>query len=111
MEEELVLCVSNAYEQKFYLDKAFGNIPQGIKDELKIMCVLFTEDVGGVLKLYFNSDGELELETSSAEGDFAFDEIGAELKVKKMRNEKRELFESLEMFYKVFYLGLPAEEE
>ena len=49
MEENVVLCVSNAYEKKFYLDEAFQGLPQSIKDELKIMCVLFTEDVGGIL--------------------------------------------------------------
>ena len=28
-----------------------------IKDELKIMCVLYTEDVGGILTLEFDSEG------------------------------------------------------
>lgn len=50
-EGRVVLCVSNAYEQKYYLNEAFERLPQKIKDELKIMCVLFTEDVGGILTL------------------------------------------------------------
>ena len=45
-QENVVLCASSAYEQKYYLNEDFEQLPQQIKDELKIMCVLFTEDVG-----------------------------------------------------------------
>jgi hypothetical protein len=103
MDNEEVLCVASQYEQKFYLNEMFNNIPQSVKDELKIMCVLFVEEVGGIIKLYFDEeDGRLLIETEHDEGDFMYDDIGAALKVKKLQNEKAELFESLEMFYKVF---------
>ena len=46
-QEKVVLCVSNAYEKKYYLNPDFSSLPQTIQDELKVMCVLFTEDVGG----------------------------------------------------------------
>lgn len=103
--EEFVLCVSNAYEKKYYLSDRFEAIPQSVKDELKIMCVLFTEDVGGILELVFNEDEELELRTTSDEGDLLYDEIGARLKVKKLQQTKQELFESLTLFYRVLVLG------
>ena len=48
---EVVLCVSNAYQKKFYLNENFNGLPQSIRDELKIMCVIYTEDIGGVLEL------------------------------------------------------------
>ena len=44
--EKVVLCASSKYEQKFYLNEEFKGLPEEIKKELKIMCVLFTEDVG-----------------------------------------------------------------
>ena len=47
--ENLVLCVSNSYQKKFYLNEHFQKLPDSIKDELKIMCVLYTEDIGGGL--------------------------------------------------------------
>ena len=50
---EVVLCVSNAYQKKFYLNENFNGLPQSIRDELKIMCVIYTEDIGGVLELNF----------------------------------------------------------
>ena len=66
------------------------------------MCVLFTEDVGGILTLSFDEDGTLCLNTEAEETDASYDEIGAGLKIRQMQEEKRELFESLELFYKVF---------
>jgi len=104
-QEDIVLCAASAYDRKFYLDDNFEGLPQGIKDELKILCALFVEDVGGVLELKFDEEGNLNLVASCDEGDLLYDEIGSVLKIKQMRNEKRELFESLEMYYKVFFLG------
>ena len=46
--EEVVLCGASAYNKKFYLNEDFKGLPEQIKNELKIMCVLFTEDVGGI---------------------------------------------------------------
>ena len=42
--EEVVLCGASAYNKKFYLNEDFKGLPEQIKNELKIMCVLFTED-------------------------------------------------------------------
>ena len=39
------------------------------------------------------------------EADYLFDEIGSVLKIKQIQREKTELLESLELFYKTFYLG------
>ena len=103
MNDEIVLCAASSYEQKFYLNPEFDALPEAIKQELQIMCVLYTEDVGGVLLLVFDEDGNLELKVDHEEGDFAFDEIGSVLKIKELQQKKRELFESLELFFKVFY--------
>lgn len=105
MNEDFVLCAASAYERKFYLNPEFDQLPESIKEELQIMCVLYTEDVGGILMLVFDEDGNLELKVDHEENDFAFDEIGSVLKVKQLQQTKRELFESLELFFKVFYLG------
>ena len=71
--EKMVLCASNAYEKKYYLN-----------DE---------------------EDGTLQIVTEADEGDLLYDDIGCGLKVKQMQLDKRELLESLEMYYKVFVLG------
>ena len=111
MDEERVLCAASSYEQKYYLNPEFESLPEAVKQELQIMCVLYTADVGGVLLLVFDENGNLELKVEHNEGDFSFDEIGSVLKIKELQDTKEELFKSLEMFYKVFYLGEEMEEE
>ena len=103
-EEDVVLCVSNAYEKKYYLNEDFNGLPDHIKNELKAMCVLFTEDVGGILILKYDENGTLQFETEAAEEDILYDEIGAVLKIKQLRNEKADLLQSLELYFKVFFL-------
>ncbi len=107
-QDAVVLCGSSAYEQKYYLNEDFAGLPKGIQDELKIMCVLFTEDVGGILTLSFEEDGTLVFQTEAEEGDLLYDEIGSVLKVKKLQQEKQELLESLELYFKVFFLNEDA---
>lgn len=104
-QERTVLCGASAYEQKYYLNEAFRKLPEQIQDELKVLCVLFTEDVGGVLTLVFDEEGTLLLEVSVEEGDFFFDEIGSELKIRQIQREKAELLQALSMYYRVFFLG------
>ena len=108
---EVTLCASNAYNRKFYLNENFKGLPEAIKEELQIMCVLYTEDVGGVLELVFDEDGNLEFRTSYEEGDFFYDEIGSVLKIKQYRDVKRELLESLETYYRIVFLGEGFDEE
>ena len=103
--EKMVLCASNAYEKKYYLNDQFSNLPERVKQELQIMCVLFTEEVGGILILQYEEDGTLQIITEADEGDLLYDDIGCGLNVKQMQLDKRELLESLEMYYKVFVLG------
>ena len=105
MEETVVLCGANSYLQKYYFNPDFDSLPQEVKQELQIMCVLYTEDVGGILTLEFEEDGSLEFKVTSEEGDYLFDEIGSVLKIKQIQREKSELLESLELFYKTFYLN------
>lgn len=104
-QEQIILCASSSYDRKYYLNEDFGGLPQSVKDELKIMCVLYTEDVGGILTLKFDEDGTLLFEVSSDEGDLLFDDIGSVLKIKELRESRAELLESLELYYKVFFLN------
>ena len=109
-QEEVVLCGASAYEQKFYFNPDFQALPEQIKQELQVMCVLFTEDVGGILTLEFTESGELEFRTEALEADAFFDDIGSALKIKQIQMEKRELLESLELYYRIFFLGEEIED-
>ncbi len=103
--ERTVLCGASAYEEKYYFNRKFDSLPENVKEELQIMCVLFTEDVGGVLTLEYDENGSLEFKVMAADDDFDYDEIGSGLKIRQYQREKRELLESLELYYKVFFLS------
>ena len=103
-QEKVILCGANAYEQKYYFNEDFDSLPEHVKKELQIMCVLYTEEIVGILSLEYEADGTLEFSVRSQSDDFFFDEIGSVLKIKELQREKRELLESLELFYKVFFL-------
>ena len=109
--DEVVLCGASVYEQKYYFNEDFASLPQNIQDELKAMCILYTEDVGGVLTAFFDEGGRLEFRVEAEEADFSFDEIGSVLKIKQIQQTKQELLESLETYYKVFFLGEDLKEE
>ena len=94
--ETVVLCGANSYEQKYYFNQEFKSLPEDVKKELQIMCVLFTEDIGGVITLEFEPDGSLEFKVQADEHDYLFDEIGSGLKIRQFQREKRELLEGLE---------------
>lgn len=108
--DRVVLCGASAYEQKYYFNQDFDALPQQIKDELQILCVMYTEEIGGVFTLEFDEDGNLEFKTEALEADAMYDDIGSVLRIKQIQSEKRELLESLELFFKVFVLGEDMEE-
>ena len=62
------------------------------------------------MTLEYDREGNLEFRVDSEEGDYLFDEIGSVLKVKQLRQEKRELLEALELFYRTFFLTGQKEE-
>ena len=74
-EDKIVLCGANSYEEKYYLNPDFDGLPDYVKDELKIMCVLYTEECGGILTLEFLRDGTLVFRTRVDDYDFYYDEI------------------------------------
>ncbi|MGN0297584.1 MAG: DUF6145 family protein [Lachnospiraceae bacterium] len=100
----VVLCAANSYEQKFYLNPKFNNLPAGIQDELKIMCVVYTEDVGGILSIEYEEDGSLIFISKASDMDFLYDEISAGLKIRQFQQERQELLEALELYYRLFFM-------
>lgn len=110
-EENVVLCAASAYNEKYYFNEDFYLLPDSVKDELKIMCVLYTQDVGGILTLEFDEEGTLCFRTEAASDDFFYDEIGSRLKIRELQRTKEELFQSLELYYRVFFMGEDGAEE
>lgn len=104
-EDRIVLCGANSYEEKYYLNPDFEALPDYVKDELKIMCVLYVNDVGGILTLVFEENGDLNFEVTTEDFDPMFDDIGSRLLIKKLQVEKADLLQALQVYFKVFFLG------
>ena len=96
----MLLCGANSYEQKYYFNPDFNKLPQSVQDELHILCVLYTEEVGGIFTILFEPDGGVTLETTAAEEDFLYDEVSSGL----LLGERRELLESLSLYYRAMVL-------
>lgn len=103
-EEKVVLCGANAYDKKYYFNEQFKGIPESIQNELHIICVLFTEEVGGIFTIEFEQDGSISMRTEYADDDFLYDDVSSGLLVSEIRRKRQELFESLSLYYRVFIL-------
>lgn len=75
-----------------------------------MICVLFTEEVGGIFTICFDQAGNLQFETDVADNDYLFDEIGAGLLIREIERNRAELLHSLALYYKVFILHESVEE-
>lgn len=104
-DNKVVLCGANAYEKKYYFNEKFNRIPESIKDELHIICVLFTEEVGGIFTIAFEEDGAVVMETNAEEDDIYYDEVSSGLLISEIRRSRQELFESLSLYYRVVICG------
>ena len=95
---DTVLCGANAQSMRWYFNEEdFGILPEEVKKELKLICVRYCADVGGAITISFDGDHRLHLQTIDP-----IDEIGAELKIRRMQEDNAELFAQLETFSKTF---------
>lgn len=103
--EGIVICAANSYQEKYYFNPLFRMLPNSVKDELKILCVSFTEKAGGILVLSFDREGSLQFKVMVSEGDYLFDEIESGILISHFQRKKKEILEEVELFYKVLFLG------
>ena len=93
-----VLCCANAQSMKYYFnEEEYGIIPDEIKNSLKAALVSYCADVGGVILLAFDDDHKLHIQAIDP-----IDDIGSELKVRRLQEEMRDIFQSLEEFAKSY---------
>ncbi|MGN1022625.1 MAG: DUF6145 family protein [Lachnospiraceae bacterium] len=100
----IILCGASAYNKKYYFNNKFDGLPQNVKEELQIICVMFTSEVGGIFTIGFTPEGRIVLDTRAAEGDLLYDDIGGGLLVKKLEQQKKEVFDAITVYYRVTFL-------
>ena len=106
----IILCGSSAYDRKYYFNHQFDELPESIREELQILCVLFTEEIGGVFTVGYTPTGEVIMDSHADEGDLLYDDIGSGLKMKQYQSRHSELFESLSIYYRAKYLHMDLSE-
>lgn len=108
--KRIVLCGANAYDKKYYFNEQFKGLPTSIQEELHIICVLFTEEAGGVFTIVFEEDGSVSFDTQSYEEDILYDDISSGLLIHDIKLKHREMLEALSLYYRVFILHEPFDE-
>ena len=93
-DDKVVLCGANSYNEKYYLNPDFEGLPDHVKEELKIMCVLYVHDVGGVLTLVFEENGELIL--LDYKTDHVSKQDGADILKKRYKRQLDDYQQALE---------------
>lgn len=104
----IVLCGASSYDKKYYFNRSFDKIPENIKEELHIICVLFTEECGGVFTIGFTPYGKIEMDARKDEGDLLYDDISARLLIREIQRRKKEMLRALSIYYKVTFLHQDA---
>lgn len=97
--EKKVMAGASREKQKYFFEPAFNEIPQAVKDEIRNICILMAERLGCTFLMSFEETGDLVFEIIKNEGDFDFDDIGAELEIKSLKSEKKELIKALKLWY------------
>ena len=97
--EKKVLAGASREKQKYFFEPAFNEIPQAVKDEIRNICILMAARLGCTFLMSFEETGDLVFEIIKNEGDFDFDDIGAELEIKSLKSEKKELIKALKLWY------------
>lgn len=98
-----VLAAADYAQQKYYLEPEFSALPESIQEEVRVFCVLLAQKLCCTFLVGFYEDGSLYFETVKREDDFDFDDIGAELEIKRLQREKKELLRALELWYAVYF--------
>lgn len=99
--EKKVLAGASRQKQKYFFEPEFNGIPQTVKDEIRNICILMAERLGCTFLLSFEENGDLVFDIIKNEGDIDFDDIGAELEIKSLKSEKKELIKALKLWYVV----------
>lgn len=94
-----VLAGASREKQKYFFEPKFNALPQTIKDEIKSICIIMAERLGCTFLISFEENGDILFEIVRNEGDIDFDDIGAELEIKSLKSEKKELIKALKLWY------------
>ncbi|NDO46465.1 DUF6145 family protein [Clostridium sp. MD294] len=101
--EKQILAVANYEKQKYFIEPKFETLPEEIQKELKVICVLTAQKLCCTFLIGFKKEGNIYFEIIKPEQCIDFDDIGAELEIKKIQSENKELLKKLKVWYTIFF--------
>ncbi len=101
MEKHILISVS-PYVQKYYINELYKDLPKDIKETLRAKFGVIAEKTNAIITLGFYENGEIFMEQRYEDLSF-YDEIGAELRIKKFQQDEVELLKAVKMWYMVYH--------
>ncbi len=101
--EKQILAVASYEKQKYFIEPKFQILPEEIQKEIKIMCVLTAQKLCCTFLIGFEKQGDIYFETIKEQQNIDFDDIGAELEIKKIQSEKEQLLKALKLWYIIYF--------
>lgn len=98
-----ILAVASFEKQKYFIEPKFQALPEEIQKDVKVLCVLTAQKLCCTFLMGFEEKGDIYFETIKSEQSIDFDDIGAELEIKKIQSENKELLQALKLWYIVFF--------
>lgn len=102
MKNKTILAAASYEKQKYYFEPEFNLIPSDVKNDIKTICVLTAQKLLCTFIIGFYDDGQVYFEIDTLNRGIDFDDIGAELEIKKIRNNYKELLNGLQIWYLMF---------
>ena len=98
-----ILAVASYEKQKYFIEPKFQILPEEIQKEIKIMCVLTAQKLCCTFLIGFERQGDIYFETIKEQQNIDFDDIGAELEIKKIQSEKEQLLKALKLWSIIYF--------
>ncbi len=102
MEEKMIISAASAYNEKYFISPKFTNLPKEVLDQIQILVVTLAQKTGGIVQMSYTNQGDLFFEATSEDGDFDYDEINAQLEIKRVEENNKQLLNGLIAYYKLF---------
>ena len=103
--DKIVIGAANAYKELYFFNPEFKGLPKEIQNEIQIICVTVANSTHGIFIMGFHKNGNVYIETQGEDLDASYDDIGAELEVKRVLKENDALIKALHIWFTTIYLG------
>lgn len=100
--EKTVIAAASYYNQKYFVNPEFNDIPTEIRNELRLICINLSEKLHCAFFVGFTDAGTIYFETRAEEADYDYDEIGADLEIKELGKTHSELIRTLQLWYTMY---------